>query len=214
MPLLLDRIDNAIIQSLIKDGRKSFRRIAKEIGVSSPTVESRFRRMVNTGFIKKITPVLDTDRVEIGIGALLFIKAVAPKLLEVTKELAELEEVRNVFAITGENNLVARAVVDKPQTLEALVRRKVSTIDGVRAVSSQIITRVVKDEQGIVVKAGLALNLRCNYCRGEIPKEPKTFRFGDYERYFCCSSCLTLYKEKYRGRIRTLSMAKTRRRNR
>ncbi len=70
--------------------------------------------------------------------------------------------------------------------------------------SSQLINRVIKDEQHIVVKPGVTVNLTCNYCRGEVPKEPKILRFGDYERYFCCKSCLTLYKEKYRHRIKAL----------
>lgn len=40
----LDRMDLAITTSLMSDGRKSFRQIAKEIGVSTPTVEKRFSR--------------------------------------------------------------------------------------------------------------------------------------------------------------------------
>ncbi|MGH9879621.1 MAG: Lrp/AsnC ligand binding domain-containing protein, partial [Nitrososphaerales archaeon] len=190
---------------LMKDGRKSLRQIAREIGVSTPTVESRFKRMVNTGFIKKIAPILDTDKVELGISALLFTKVLATKALDIAKQLSEFEEVRNIFTTSGDNNMILRVTVDKPESLEALVRKKISVIDGVKSVSSQLITRVVKDEQNVIVKPGLALNLTCNYCRGEIPKEPKTLRFGEYERYFCCSSCLTLYKEKYKGRIRALS---------
>jgi DNA-binding Lrp family transcriptional regulator len=49
----LDRIDIAIINSLIQDGRKSFRQIAKEIKVSTPTVESHFTRMNDIVLIKK-----------------------------------------------------------------------------------------------------------------------------------------------------------------
>lgn len=205
MPLLLDKIDNAIIQSLMKDGRKSLRQIAKEVGVSTPTVEFRFKRMINTGFIKKIGPVLDTDKVELGISALLFMKVLASKALEIAKQLSEFEEVRNVFTTSGDNNMILRVTVDKPESLETLIRKKISVIDGVRSVSSQLITRVVKDEQNVIVKPGVAVNLTCNYCRGKIPEEPKTLRFGEYERYFCCSSCLTLYKEKYKSRIRALS---------
>ncbi len=205
MPFMLDKIDNAIIQSLMKDGRKSLRKIAREIGVSTPTVESRFKRMVNTGFIKKIAPIIDTDKVEVGISAMLFMRVLAPKALDIAKQLSEFEEVRNVFATSGDNNMILRVTVDKPESLETLIRKKVSVIDGVKSVSSQLITRAVKDEQNIIVKPGLAVNLACNYCRGEIPKEPKTLRFGEYERYFCCGSCLTLYKEKYKGRIRALS---------
>ncbi len=41
MPLMLDKIDDAIVQSHMKDGRKSFRQIAREVGVSTPTVETK-----------------------------------------------------------------------------------------------------------------------------------------------------------------------------
>jgi DNA-binding Lrp family transcriptional regulator len=52
----LDKIDLAIISSLMKDGRKSFRQIAREIKVSTPTVESRFNKMkIDLGIIKKYT---------------------------------------------------------------------------------------------------------------------------------------------------------------
>lgn len=205
MPLLLDKIDNAIIQSLMKDGRKSLRQIAKEIGVSTPTVELRFKRMRNTGFIKKIAPILDTDKVELGMSALLFLRVLASKALDVARQLSEFQEVRNVFTTSGDNNMVLRVVVDDPESLEALIRKKISVIDGVKSVSSHLITRVIKDEQNVILKPGVAVNLTCNYCRGEISKEPKILRFGEYERYFCCRSCLTLYKEKYKGRIRALS---------
>jgi Lrp/AsnC family leucine-responsive transcriptional regulator len=205
MPLLLDKIDNAIIQSLMKDGRKSFRRIAKEIGVSTPTVETRFRRMVNTGFIKRISPVLDTDKVELGISAMLFMRVLASQTLDIAKQLSGFDEVRNVFTTSGDNNIMVRVSVDRPESLETLIRRKIAVIDGVKSVSSQLVTRIIKDEQPIVVKPGLGLNLKCNYCRGEIPKEPKVLKFGEYERYFCCGSCLVFYKEKYKPRIKALS---------
>ncbi len=205
MPFTLDKIDNAIIQSLMNDGRKSLRRIAKDIGVSTPTVETRFKRMTNIGFIKKIIPILDTDKVELGITALLFMKVLAPKTLDAARQLSEFDEVRNVFTTSGDNNMILKVVVDKPESLETLIRKKISVVDGVKSVSSQFITRVIKYEQDIVVKPGVTVNITCNYCRGEIPKEPKILRFGEYERYFCCKSCLTLYKEKYKGRIRALS---------
>lgn len=203
MPFLLDEIDNVIVQSLMKDGRKSLRKIAKEIGVSTPTVQTRLKRMINTGFIK-IAPIFNTDKVELGMTALLFMRVLASKALEIAKQLSKFDEVRNVFTTSGGNNIVLWVAVDKPESLEVLIRKKISVIQGVKSVSSQLITKVVKDEQ-VVVRPGLAVNLTCNYCRGEIPKEPKILRFGEYERYFCCKSCLTLYKEKYRHRIKALS---------
>ena len=63
MPVLLDDIDIALIKSLLKDGRKSFRQISRETGITTPTVKARFERLVNIGFIKGVLPVFDFGKV-------------------------------------------------------------------------------------------------------------------------------------------------------
>ena len=63
MPLHLDNNDIAIIKSLSKDGRKSFRQISRETGITTPTVKARFERLVNIGFIKGVLPVFDLGKV-------------------------------------------------------------------------------------------------------------------------------------------------------
>jgi Lrp/AsnC family leucine-responsive transcriptional regulator len=63
MPLHLDNNDIAIIKSLLKDGRKSFRQISRETGITTPTVKSRFERLVNIGFINGVLPVFDFSKV-------------------------------------------------------------------------------------------------------------------------------------------------------
>ena len=64
MPLSLDKIDVSIIRSLLEDGRKSFRQISRETGITTPTVKARYERLVNIGFIKGILPVFDFDKAE------------------------------------------------------------------------------------------------------------------------------------------------------
>src|SRR5215203_842992 len=64
MPLQLDDYDVSILKSLLKDGRKSFREISRETGITTPTVKARFNRLVNVGFIKSVSPILDFDIVE------------------------------------------------------------------------------------------------------------------------------------------------------
>ena len=63
MPLHLDNNDIAVIKSLLKDGRKSFRQISRETGITTPTVKARFERLVNIGFIKGVLPVFDFGKV-------------------------------------------------------------------------------------------------------------------------------------------------------
>ena len=65
MPLQLDKFDVLILNSLLKDGRKSFREISREIGITTPTVKARFTRLVNIGFIKSVSPILNFELIEV-----------------------------------------------------------------------------------------------------------------------------------------------------
>ena len=60
----LDDADIAILKSLMADGRKSFRAISREIGVSTPTVKARYERLVNMGLIKSVKPEIDLSKID------------------------------------------------------------------------------------------------------------------------------------------------------
>ena len=54
------------------------------------------------------------------------------------------------------------------------------------------------------VKKGLLVKVGCDYCEGEVSSKPQVLKFGNHERFFCCTSCRSLYKEKYAGRINSI----------
>jgi DNA-binding Lrp family transcriptional regulator len=64
MVVALRTTDILVLKALINDGRKSFRQISREAGISTPTVKARFNRLVNMGVIKSISPIVDPDKVE------------------------------------------------------------------------------------------------------------------------------------------------------
>jgi DNA-binding Lrp family transcriptional regulator len=68
LPIKLDEYDISIMKSLFKDGRKSFRQISRETGITTPTVKARFQRLVNVGFIKSVTPIVDLQKIEKNIS--------------------------------------------------------------------------------------------------------------------------------------------------
>jgi DNA-binding Lrp family transcriptional regulator len=140
MPFELDKIDTDILESLLEDGRKSFRQISREIKVSTPTVKARYQRLVNVGLIKAVLPVIDLGKVEDKTGL-------------------KLDKIRSK-AIKNHN---------------------------------------VKLSKDAVVK------LSCDYCKGPVHGKPSILKFSIFERFFCCPSCKTLYKEKHHGRIQSLS---------
>lgn len=52
MPFQLDNYDISILRALLKDGRKSFREISRETGITTPTVKARFNRACQCGIYK------------------------------------------------------------------------------------------------------------------------------------------------------------------
>ncbi|MGH9925237.1 MAG: Lrp/AsnC family transcriptional regulator, partial [Nitrososphaeraceae archaeon] len=83
----LDRIDISIINSLMQDGRKSFRQIAKETMVTTPTVESRFRRLKENGIIKNVEPVFDIDKIQDQMSAFVYLTVNPSMLVEVVNTI-------------------------------------------------------------------------------------------------------------------------------
>ena len=196
MPLKLDETDTSILKVLMKDGRLSFRQIATQVGVTTPTVESRVRRMTESGVIKKIAPILDIDKVERGVSALLMLKAELTKVDTVLERLAPLEEVRSVFLSTGQANVIVRVATSSNEALQNFIKEKLASL-GVDLVSSEVIMRTVKDEQGVALYGEMAVALVCDFCGGEISGKPFTLNVEEGKRFFCCKTCLGSYKEKY-----------------
>jgi Lrp/AsnC family leucine-responsive transcriptional regulator len=205
LPLLLDRVDVLILNALIEDGRRSFRTIAKMTGVSTPTVEVRIRRMFETGFITKISPVFNSEKVSEKLTALVTFRVSDSDLQDIASKFSELNEVRNVFLITGESNLMLRVVMKNSRELQDFISYRSKEFGNMQVVSSQIITKSLKDEQGVVISDDLGIELTCDYCKGDIAGKTFKLKVGQGERYFCCKTCLASYKEKYKTRIEALS---------
>jgi hypothetical protein len=54
------------------------------------------------------------------------------------------------------------------------------------------------------IKRGLKIKLDCKFCKGPVLGDPQVFRFANYERFFCCTGCMSGYKNKYAGRIESI----------
>jgi len=203
----LDNIDIAIVKALIQDGRKSFRQIAREIKVSTPTVEARFSRLKGLGIIKNIQPIFDIEKIDGQMSALVFVKTNLSQSTDIANKLASIPQVRGVYKMTGEYNIIIKVIMTHhPEYLEEFIKTKIANIEGIKSASYQMITKTIKDDQSIpVMKEGIFLKIKCDYCDNDIFKDAKLMRVGQYERYFCCNSCLTLYKQKYKTKLETMS---------
>jgi DNA-binding Lrp family transcriptional regulator len=163
MPLRLDDYDVSILKSLLQDGRKSFREISRETGITTPTVKARFNRLVNVGFIKSVSPILDFDIVEGNI--------VKPK--------SQNDNNGNSIVIENEHKTKKKKQYNNQQQQQ-------------------------QDTKKFRIKKGIKIKLDCEFCKGPITGDPHVFRFANYERFFCCTACMSGYKQKYAGRIESI----------
>lgn len=193
----LDRVDILIINSLMEDGRKSFRQVSREINVSAPTVELRFNRMKKLGVIKNIEPIFDVEKIDDVIVGLVYIKANPLESTNVINNLTLISEIKSIFTITGDYNILIKIIAKDLNQINEIINSKIYHIKGIVSVSSQIITKTIKDESSFTLKESQSLKARCVYCYNEIKNHPKIVKITNSEKYFCCNSCLVLYKKKY-----------------
>ena len=60
------------------------------------------------------------------------------------------------------------------------------------------------ESQDLNLKSGMSVKMKCDLCEGPIGDKPHVFKFANFERFFCCNTCKTQYKEKNRGRIQSI----------
>lgn len=206
MPNRIDDTDFHILAALAEDGRRSLREIARTAGVSTPTVESRLRKMFDMGLIKKISPIIDVSKITNGLFAVATAKVEPNKLEEALNSLAKVPEIRNVYGMTGDHNLLFTVFASGLDELEKLMSSTISSIPNLSSLTYNVVTRVLKDEPNVAIKPGQWVRLACDTCGQEIKGEPVTLLVGDRNRYFCCKPCLTEYKEKYGTKLTKLSL--------
>ncbi len=206
MPNRVDDTDFHILSALAEDGRRSLRNIARTAGVSTPTVESRLRKMFDMGLIKKISPIIDVSKITNGLFAVATAKVEHGKIEETLEALAKLPEIRNVYGMTGEHNVLFTVFTGDLDELQTLMSSTISSVPNLSSLAYNVVARVVKDEPNVAIRPGQFVRLNCDTCGQEIKGEPVTLLVGDRNRYFCCKPCLTEYKEKYGAKLTKLSL--------
>ncbi|MFP4641334.1 MAG: Lrp/AsnC family transcriptional regulator [Dehalococcoidia bacterium] len=140
---MIDRIDQRIIKELQKDGRQSYRRIAKTLHVAEGTVRSRVRRLVKEGTMK-LSPSVDPEKLGYHFFCVIGLEIQLAYLDQVSKELARLPNMYYLAHTTGYFDLVAIALFRNPEELSALMRNNISQMSGVTRTQTFVAMDTVK----------------------------------------------------------------------
>ena len=200
-----DAIDTKILEALMADGRASFREIAKRTSLTTPTVSARLARMTKAGLIKKFVPILSADSVNRGVMALVTLKTNSASAQKIADELAELREVEAVYMTTGQS-ITLKVTLETAQGVQSFLAKNLLKRRGIDVTSSQIITSTVKEEPIPLLPGSLVMNLKCDYCGGDVTStRPYTIATGSSHYYFCCKTCRKDYLAEHGKRLAKVS---------
>lgn len=97
----MDDQDRKIIIELLKNSRRSYRQMAEHMGISTGTVLKRIKDMESKGIIKGYSVIVDRDKIDSHMVALIEIISSGGKLEEMGRKLSKLENIYGVYETTG-----------------------------------------------------------------------------------------------------------------
>ena len=117
----LDCIHTKILELLQSNARISNTHIATKVGISSPAVAERIKKMEDSavilGYRAKVSPM----RLGHGIRALITVRAFMGRLQPFLHKIKTYSEVVNCYRITGNDNIVMEVVFIDQQHLEKFI---------------------------------------------------------------------------------------------
>ena len=130
--------EQALLSLLREDARASTAQIARRLGLSRTTVQSRIDRLEQQGVIAGYTVRTHADYEQGQVRAHVLITVLPRKMPAVVKALREIPEVRTLHSVSGAHDLVALVVVGGVGEMD-VVTDAIGALDGVERTTSAII---------------------------------------------------------------------------
>ena len=137
-----DATDRAILRELQEDGRRSFRAIARSVGVSEGTVRSRVRRIEEAGALR-ILAFVDPSRLGSSVLALMLIRCEGERLDDLVELVVGMPEVTYASTLLGRSDLYVQLICEDNNALWEIVRR-IRAAGGVRETETLLEMQVHK----------------------------------------------------------------------
>jgi Lrp/AsnC family transcriptional regulator, regulator for asnA, asnC and gidA len=140
----MDEIDSEIIRALVRNSRMTLSQMSKEINVPDATISNRLKKLEET-VIKQYTLVLEPDKLGLNVTAIIIIQTESEKHENVELELSKLEDVSEVYSVSGEYDILIKVWAHSIEELNKIVNSKIRSVDGVEDLTEMIVMERVKE---------------------------------------------------------------------
>ena len=119
----LDSINCQILGWLQTDGRISYNELARRVGLSTPTVIERIRKLEDAGIIGGFTVRLDLEKLGYSVMALIEVKTNPTSYPRVLEFASTQQAIRECYFVTGDSSFVARVIMRDIAELQSWIER-------------------------------------------------------------------------------------------
>ncbi|WP_142783462.1 Lrp/AsnC family transcriptional regulator [Changchengzhania lutea] len=117
----IDTLNWKILKCLQENARLSSAEIGRRVGVSSPAVSERIKKMEDLGIIEGYKTMVSPLEVGYQLKAIITLRAFMGKLKPFLEKVKTYNEVLNCYRITGDENIVMEVVLKNQKHLEAFI---------------------------------------------------------------------------------------------
>jgi Lrp/AsnC family transcriptional regulator, leucine-responsive regulatory protein len=120
---MLDSLDRRILEVLLQDSRVSLKALAQRVGLSSPSISERLRRLEERGVVRAFTVEIDPGSLGYHVQAIVRIRPLPGQQHIVRKMIEETPEFCECDKVTGDDCYVARLFVRSIEELDRIIDR-------------------------------------------------------------------------------------------
>lgn len=143
----LDDIDRRVVAALQADGRRPFRSVADELGISESVVRYRVQRLEAAGILQ-VVGIADPLKIGFDLMAMIGVKVQPGRVAEVCAGLRALPETSYVAAVAGRYDVLVEVVCRDTAHFQELLNDELHRIDGVAGTESFLILEIHKMAYG------------------------------------------------------------------
>ncbi|MCW8979914.1 MULTISPECIES: Lrp/AsnC family transcriptional regulator [Altibacter] len=122
----IDTLNWKILKCLQTNARQSNADIGRQVGISSPAVSERIRKMEDAGIIHSYKTVVSPFETGYQLKAIITLRAFMGKLKPFLEKVKTYDEVLNCYRITGNENIVMEVVLKNQKHLESFIDQLIS----------------------------------------------------------------------------------------
>ena len=119
--MVIDKLNWKILKCLQQNARMSNTEIGRRVGISSPAVSERIKKMEDAEIIQGYTTFVSPFEAGYQLKSLITLRAIMGMLKPFLEKVKTYDEVVNCYRITGNENIVMEVVLKNQKHLETFI---------------------------------------------------------------------------------------------